>query len=177
MAIIDKINLNGTTYYLKDEVSGYTTFNYTPLVTEGVEVGRMTFKGNTYIVYAPDPQSSNALNIEFTDGGENLSINHEAGSSVICDSDVTLTKMGPAYDGDIPCLNPLVIGSSYTITVDNYAPVTGLCEDGGGVPAIWTTWPPNPSAGLNLMWEYDILYVIVSPGSAGTFHIKVELAS
>ena len=77
MPNIDKININGTEYNIIDSTSDYTSFEYTPAVTSGTIVGKMTFNGTTYTIYAPPQSSSGGLNVSinsdqlrfFTDNG------------------------------------------------------------------------------------------------------------
>lgn len=60
---ITKINVNGQEYFIKDTISGYTSFEYVPVTTTGVEVGTMTFNGITYTLYTPEAQQTETLDI------------------------------------------------------------------------------------------------------------------
>lgn len=60
---ITKVNVNGEEYYIQDTISGYTSFEWNPAITNGDVVGTMTFNGQTYTVYAPTQSMSNTLNI------------------------------------------------------------------------------------------------------------------
>ena len=60
---VTQVNINGTLYYIKDTISGYTSFEADNLLSSGTEVGTMTFNGITYTIYAPDQEEENPLNI------------------------------------------------------------------------------------------------------------------
>ena len=60
---VTQVNINGTLYYIKDTISGYTSFEADNLLSSGTEVGTMTFNGITYTLYAPDQEGENPLNI------------------------------------------------------------------------------------------------------------------
>lgn len=61
---VTKVNVNGTEYYIKDTISGYTSFEASNLLATGTEVGKMTFNGTTYTLYAPTAQIDNTLDIQ-----------------------------------------------------------------------------------------------------------------
>lgn len=64
---VTQVNINGTLYYIKDTISGYTSFEADNLLSSGTEVGTMTFNGITYTLYAPDQEEENPLNIAVRD--------------------------------------------------------------------------------------------------------------
>ena len=67
---ITKVNVNGTDYYIKDTISGYTSFEISNRLTTSTQIGVLTFNGVSYPLYAPDQTMSNTLNIYVT--GTNL---------------------------------------------------------------------------------------------------------
>ncbi len=77
--IIDKIVLNGTTYNVVDNDSGYTSFDYVPITYDGEVVGTMTFNGSTYTIYAPQATSTDLFNITVENNDTELSFRHVLG--------------------------------------------------------------------------------------------------
>lgn len=54
MANLNKIKLpNGTTYNLKDDISGYSKVSVTQTQTSGTAIGNITINGTATTLYAP----------------------------------------------------------------------------------------------------------------------------
>ena len=77
---ITKVNVAGQEYFIKDTISGYTSFEYVPATTTGVEVGTMTFNGITYTLYAPEAQQTETLDI-YTDTNDTNLVFEKSGSN------------------------------------------------------------------------------------------------
>ena len=119
MPIVDKIKINGTSYNVVDNNSGYTSFEYSPSVTEGVTVGLMTFNGVTYTIYAPQTTQTGTLDISVED--TNLIFYHDetAVPTTVFEEEVVFDRVGPASSGEGNGISSLIEGKTYEVFIDN----------------------------------------------------------
>ena len=129
MPIVDKIKINGTSYNVVDNNSGYTSFEYSPSVTNGITVGLMTFNGVTYTIYAPETQQTGTLDISVEDTSLIFYHDETVVPTTVFEGSITLTKMGPTYDDDGIGTATLIAGKTYELFVDGVSLGTAIAYD------------------------------------------------
>lgn len=95
---ISKINVGGVEYNIRDTTTGYTSFEWNPIITSGEVVGTMMFNGVTYTIYAPAQSMSNTLDIE------------------VNGTDLTITRGGEHSDQ----LAEIIMADTQSVTMPNW---------------------------------------------------------